>query len=343
MEEEREFVEKALDTIDDVFYVIDCGGNLERWNKALVEISGYTRDEVLASDVEDFFVDRHGDRISESISRAFVNGSDTTEAVVETKSGEQIPYEFRKKRLMKGDSVIGVVGIGRDITQQRSREQHLKAVDYLLQHNLRNHLNVIRGNADELVGREKESDKRRIETIHRSVDKLLSLFDRHQQIVSQVLEENSREQIDIVAVLEGLFEEFRELYPRAVFSLSAPKTAQVLASPSIERSLRELIVNAVKHNSSETPEVTAVVEAESTPVTITLRDNGPQISKDEYEFIENPEALSSTSHPTGLGLWAANLAVTYSRGTFTIREAPKDGNEIPIELPVTADDWEDRK
>jgi len=78
LEEERDFVEEALNSIEDVFYVIDSGGNLKRWNDALMEVSGFAYQEVLNSDVEDFFVDRHAERVSESISRAFVNGKDTT-------------------------------------------------------------------------------------------------------------------------------------------------------------------------------------------------------------------------------------------------------------------------
>jgi len=334
LNEERAFIEKALDTVEDVFYVLDSAGDLERWNKALLEVSGYTEEEVLAMDVEEFFVERHAEKVLESISRAFAQGNDTIEVVVETKSGEQIPYEFRKKRLMRNGSVIGVAGIGRDITQQRTREQHLKAVDHLLQHNLRNQLNLIRGNADLLVEQEEGCKTQYLSEIHKSAEKLLSLFDRHQEIVTQVLVDGGREQIDIVAVLEDILPEFREDYPQAEFRLSSPDSVQVFASSYIEQSLRELIWNAVKHNDSATPEVDVTVRAGSTPIEVILRDNGPEIAQAEYEFTEDPGALNSTSHPSGLGLWAANLAVTYSRGSFTIRDRSTNGNEIVIELPA---------
>ncbi|MFW5916890.1 MAG: PAS domain-containing sensor histidine kinase [Halorubrum sp.] len=339
LKKERKLVETALDTIEDVFYVLDNAGNLERWNDALLGVSGYTREELRTMDVEDFFIETHTDRVSDSISRAFVNGSDAIEAVVRTKSGEQIPYEFRKQRLVKDESVIGLVGIGRDITRQKSREQHLKAVDYLLQHQLRNQLNIIQGNADMLAEEYEEAGSQRISTIHESTDKMLSLFDHHRDIVTQILLRKDRERIDIMDALDELLTDFKEEHPHAELDLAGPTSVPVIAIPYIEQAFRELVWNGLKHNTAETPTVSITVTAESTPITILLTDNGPPISRFEYEFIEEPKALDSTSHPTELGLWAANLAVRYSGGTFTITEGTEDGNEILVELPSPITDW----
>ncbi|UTF52285.1 PAS domain-containing protein [Natronosalvus rutilus] len=341
LKQEREFIETALNTIEDVFYVIDTAGNLEQWNDALIEVSGYTPEEVQTIDVEDFFIEEHTDRVSESISRAFVDGSDTIEALVQTKSGEQIPYEFRKQRLVKGYSVMGLVGIGRNISQQKSWEQHLKAVDHLLQHQFRNQLNIIRGNVDLLAAQSADADGQQITAIHESVDKMLSIFNGHKNITTQILRKDNRKQMDIVAIIDELLAEFQERYPHAELSLSSPDSVLVIAVPYIEQALHELIWNALKHNTAESPEVTITIDAETTPRKIYLTDNGPLISRHEYAFIENPETLDSTSHPTGLGLWAANIAVMSSRGSFTIEESTKNGNKIIIELPAPVNSWKE--
>lgn len=49
---------------------------------------------------------------------------------------------------MEDGDVIGLVGIGRDISDRKAREQLLRVVDRLLQHNLRNQMNTIRGRAE---------------------------------------------------------------------------------------------------------------------------------------------------------------------------------------------------
>lgn len=342
LDEEREFIETALDTIEDVFYVIDTRGDLERWNDALLDVSGYTQADVQTMDVEDFFVQEHAERVSESIARAFVTGRDTVEAVVRTKSGERIPYEFRKRRLVKGDSVVALVGIGRDVTQRKSREQHLRTVDYILQHHLRNHLNIIQGNAELLAERGGATDGKQMAAIYESVDKMLSLFGHHQDIVTHLLLNANRERIDIVDVLGTLLTEFEAAYPHAELTLIAPDSAPVVAVPHIKRSLYELLWNALKHNDAEVPTITITVDAESTPIKIVFTDNGPAISGEEYEFMRDPETLDSTSHPTGLGLWAVNLAVRYSRGTLTVEADAESGNTIIVELPTAIDEWRDR-
>lgn len=168
---------------------------------------------------------------------------------------------------------------------------------------------------------------------------MVSLFNRHQEIVTQILFEKDRVTIDLVAVLDESLTALREQYPHAELTLSSPDSAQVVAIPYVKEAFDELIWNALKHNTADTPRVSIAIDAESTPTQIRFTDNGPLISKYEYEFIQNPDLLDSTSHPTGLGLWAANLAITYSRGNFTVEESDERGNSIVIELPALTDDW----
>lgn len=336
---ERVFIDTALDTLEDVFYVINPGGSLVRWNDALLEVSGYTASAVQSMDVEEFFVDDHADRISESISRAFVSGADTTEAVVETRTGERIPYEFRKRRLDREGSVIALVGLGRDITDRRTREQHLRTVDYLLQHHLRNQLNVIQGNAVLLADDHDEADASRVEDIDAAVDTMLSLFDHHRSIVEYLLTKTGRERADVVAMLDSLVEELRTSHPDADVHLTGPESAPVVAAPEIRHAFQELVWNAIEHNDDPHPRVTITVDAEASPVEIRIEDDGPRMSRNEYEFLEAPDGIDSTTHPTGLGLWSVHLAVEYSRGTMRVEEAPDGGNAIVVELPAPVDDW----
>jgi PAS domain S-box-containing protein len=128
LEAERELIEDAMNALQDIFYVIDPGGELVRWNETLVERSGYDESEVEERDVEEFFVEEDVGRVSESIATAFVEGEDVLEATVVTKGGIEIPYEFRKHRLSRGGEVVGLVGIGRDVSDRKARDQHLHAV-----------------------------------------------------------------------------------------------------------------------------------------------------------------------------------------------------------------------
>ena len=124
---EREFVERALDTLDDVFYVVDESGSFVRWNDRLSEVSGYTDAEIGSRTALDFFEGPSSKRIAGAISEILETGNSIAEAEITTKAGETIPYEFRGVRLTDDDGdVFGICGIARDIGERRARERELE-------------------------------------------------------------------------------------------------------------------------------------------------------------------------------------------------------------------------
>lgn len=339
LERERAFVEEALNTLDDVFYVIDTAGVLERWNDALLEISGYSEEDIREMDVEEFFVEEDIERVSTSISRAFAEGSDTLEATVRTKGGKEIPFEFRKRRLSRDDTVLGLVGIGRDISSRRTREQHLRTVDLLLQHQLRNRVNVIQGQAELLREQLSDSDNEHVEQLYAATEEMLSTFDHHRHVITQLTEMAAQEHLDIAAMLDDLVADCRENHPEATFTQHGPDTAMVEVTPAIEYALRELFRNAIEHAETDTAEFEVSLTAAGTHVRITITDTGPPIPEMEYAFMDDPTALKSTAHPSGLGLWSVYITVEQSGGTLTIDETAEQGNIITIDLPTPPREW----
>jgi len=336
LEAEREFIEDAINTLQDVFYVLDPAGELVRWNDPLVEKSGYTEAEVRDMDLEDFFADADARRVAESIATAFAEGHDTLEAMVVTKRGTQIPYEFRKRRLCRDGDVIGVVGIGRDVSDRNARDQHLHAVDRLLQHHLRNQVTVIRGQAEILRMEGVESDEH-IDRIESASEKLLSLFDDHHHIVSVLADRDQLEPIDVVPVLESALRGVERSHPDVTISRELPAEATVSALSALPHAVRELLENAVEHNDSQEPTVEVGVDAGETTVTIRVLDDGPRIPQSERESLETDSPLKPTAHSTGLGLWLVHWIVKRSGGTLSFDENDPQGNVVAMEFQTPAD------
>ncbi|MEF8826218.1 MAG: PAS domain S-box protein [Halapricum sp.] len=129
LREEREFIDQALNALEDVFYVVRSDGKLRRWNERLSEITGYTDDEIGDIDVIDFFPEDHHQLISEAHEEVLTTGYTVVEADLLTKSGERIPFEFAGSLLTDlEDDPIGLLGIGRDIRDRRAYEQKLTAL-----------------------------------------------------------------------------------------------------------------------------------------------------------------------------------------------------------------------
>ena len=123
---ERAFIEESLDTIDDVFYMLDPDGSLTRWNATVTEVTGYTDREVSEMHALDFFAESDRPTVADAMEEIIETGSAVMEAEYVTKDGEGIPYEFTGTRLTddEGD-VRGIIGIGRDIADRKARlERH---------------------------------------------------------------------------------------------------------------------------------------------------------------------------------------------------------------------------
>jgi|GEM_PF-1449706 len=127
LREERDFTTKALDSLDDLFYVVGTDGEMKRWNSRLSEITGYSDDELATMKATEFFPREEQEKITAAIEETLTTGAAIVESDLLTAEDERIPYEFTGSRLTDVEGELtGLVGIGRDITDQRERERKLE-------------------------------------------------------------------------------------------------------------------------------------------------------------------------------------------------------------------------
>ena len=67
LQRERDFVEQALNALEDVFYVVGADGTVRRWNDRLVEVTGYSASELDGIDAPALFAAADRDVISRAI------------------------------------------------------------------------------------------------------------------------------------------------------------------------------------------------------------------------------------------------------------------------------------
>ncbi|WP_276271947.1 response regulator [Haloarcula litorea] len=115
---ERCFVDQALDTLPEIFYVIGTDGRFRRWNDRLLEVTGYTDQEIADIQVIDLFPEDEHEQIAEAIEGALSTGRNTVKTRLLTASGDQIPYAITGARLTDPENdPVGIVGIGREIAE----------------------------------------------------------------------------------------------------------------------------------------------------------------------------------------------------------------------------------
>lgn len=127
LKEERAFTENALNSLQDVFFVIDLEGIFIRWNKTLNTVTGYIDTEIALMTPVDLFRDDDKRKIAEAIQSAIKVDSVRVDALVFTKDGRQIPYSISASLLRDAHGKpAGISGVARDITERKQAEQELQ-------------------------------------------------------------------------------------------------------------------------------------------------------------------------------------------------------------------------
>ncbi len=122
----REYTGRILDAIDDLFFVHDEEGRLQRWNEALSEVSGYDDDEIASMYGTEFVLEEDRAQTAAAIQRGIRDGHARLEVPLQTKDGTSIPYEFVASRVEHPDGQPRLVGIGRDISKRKAHERALR-------------------------------------------------------------------------------------------------------------------------------------------------------------------------------------------------------------------------
>jgi PAS domain S-box-containing protein len=122
----REYTDDMLDAIEDVLFVHDRSGDLQRWNESFAAVTGYDDDELAAMNGTDFVPAADQERTAAAIDEVFETGRARVQAGLLTEDGTEIPYEYVGNRIVSPDGTPLLVGIGRDISERMKRERELQ-------------------------------------------------------------------------------------------------------------------------------------------------------------------------------------------------------------------------
>jgi PAS domain S-box-containing protein len=133
LERYRQYTDDVLGAVDDVFYVLDADGALQRWNEQLSAVTGYSDAEIDGIPVLDLFAESGRGAVAEAIEEAFETGDARVEAPILTNDGEQVPHEFVASRLEDPDGNPVLAGVGRDSSERKARERELERYEAIVE------------------------------------------------------------------------------------------------------------------------------------------------------------------------------------------------------------------
>lgn len=329
--QEKIFIQNSLDSLQDIFYFIDTDKEIIQWNKTAEDITGYTKSEIEDLEVYGFIAREDREKIRNSINKALKKGEDTVEAKILTKNGEVIPYEFRKRSFEdENGEILGLVGIGRDISEQKRYIRQLETMDRILRHNLRNNLNAIVLNAEQIQNKEISLEEVTKKIVDQS-NELLEISEKERDIIHALSGKQETQTIDIVSEIEKIIEDIKDQYSTEVVH-DPPENAFVYGVTGLKKAFFEVIENAIIHNSSDTPKVEINIEKSRDTVYLSIKDDGPKIPDTEIDIRSESQEIDQLNHSLGIGLWLVKWMVETSNGSISF-EYTGNGNLINITLP----------
>jgi PAS domain S-box-containing protein len=329
-ERSLERYETIVQAAGDAIYWLDAEGRFQRVNEQLLALTGHDRETLVGAHASLVFPERDV-ATAQSRIREMVDGErdpPVTEPVeVQAADGATRYCEVSIAPLFTDGDLVGTVGILRDRTALKRREQRLVVMDRVLRHNLRNKMNLVLGELDELP----ENDHTGV--IRSAATDLLSLSDDARRFADVIdPEDEGSVTVDLAGVVERVVDDFRRGHPEATVRRETPAEAVVSCNPAVEMAVAELVENALTHG-GPAPTVAVTVRRDGEWITVDVDDDGPGIDETELEALETGTERPLT-HASGLGLWLVSWTVESSGGTLEFDV--DDGTRIRLRLPAAA-------
>ncbi|WP_435345662.1 PAS domain S-box protein [Haloarchaeobius sp. HRN-SO-5] len=328
--------ERLVETVGDGMYALDSGGHFMTVNDALLSTTGYSREGLLGEHISIVLDDEsvaRGRRTIKRLMRGTRTEGETQEVTVRTKDGRTYPGEVQIALLPHDEQFRGTVGVVRDITERKRREQELRrqndrldAFASIVSHDLRNPLGVSQGYLE--LAMDDASDD-----VTASLEHVADGLDRMEDIVSDVLALARRGQTVTeteATDLETLVGEAWSNVETGSATLSVTETAVVDADRSrLLRAFENLFRNAVEHGGDDVTVdvglVYDVAEADtSCPVGFYVADDGPGMPAGVGENAFD-SAFTTSNEGLGIGLWVVREVASAHDWTTRVAESGSGG------------------
>ncbi len=232
--------------------------------------------------------------------------------------------------------VTHYVGFQTDITDRKIRERRLEVMNRVLNHNLRNKMNLIDGHANLL--RSTISDPEGLESlevIERTTADLMGLARAVRRIDGEMSASASDATvIDLRDRLLELVNWFRDRYPDATFELDLPDEGPLRVTVvGLLSAIEEGVENAAKHNDRDHPSVEIrVTRRPQDWIDIEIADDGPGMPAHETLVLDSGE--TPLDHADRLGIWLMYWVVNRAGGEFSVGESDTGGTLLRFSVPT---------
>jgi PAS domain S-box-containing protein len=328
---------------------LDSMGNVEYINPFFLNLTGYTRAEVVGKNwFENFLPPSCQQQVNTIFPEDLEHNFYThyTNPIL-TQSGEERLIAWNNTLLRDAEgTIVGTMSIGEDITQRQEIERIKNEFISIVSHELRTPLTAIRGSlgllATGVYDNKPEKAKRMVEIALTDSDRLVRLV--NDMLDLERLDSGKvslhKEVCDVAALMQQAANAVQAIADSARISISIiPLEAHVWAAPdSIIQTLTNLLSNAIKFSASDTT-ITLTAKPQPDYVLFQVKDQGRGIPADKLEtiferFQQVNVSDSRQKGGTGLGLAICQSIVEQHEGRIWVESTLGEGSTFYFTLPA---------
>jgi len=167
-------LDQLIDTANAPIFGVDIDGNINEWNQMVGRITGYSKEEVSGKNlVENYITDEYKASVKDVLDNALAGTeTDNYQVPLFTKAGERVMVLLNATTRRDADgNIVGVVGVGQDITELSENRENLEG--------------LIETRTDELKQalRDTENARDKIDVILKSIGDGLIVIDNNNKVV----------------------------------------------------------------------------------------------------------------------------------------------------------------
>lgn len=319
------FTEQAIDSIQDIFYVLDKKGKIKQLNKSGRTFIQKKINKENINTIYDLFYSSERSHIDKLLYETRDNKSIRMNLETIDTDENRLEFEIKSSPLKDNNgNITGLVGIARDVTEQNEYKRNLKHKNKkldkfakIISHDIRNPLSIAKGNLDIHVSENGESE---------FISKTYKSLDRIENILENILEITTKKESE----LETRFQPVQNVCQKAWENIESDKAELKITTNKmfymndklVHHLFENLFKNAIKHGGED-----VIIKVGVMNDGFYVEDNGQGIPEDKRDKIFDP---SYTTSGTGLGLTIVEHVCDIHGWNINVAESSTGGARFEI-------------